>query len=151
MQGDVLYRGSSGFKRGAEIEGSAKLRDGRVINYAGQVAGEVRWKLTQNPWGDGARCPLVPLRAAAVDPVRIRLGSILFIDKTRAIRRPDGSAHDGFWYAVDTGGAIRGDRIDLFAGAGTSSMRLIQDAGIGHLEALRVELRGRIASCAEAR
>lgn len=133
MRGTVLHRGSPEFKRAADIEGSAKLADGRVINFAGKVGGEVRWKLTPNPWGDGARCPLAPLRAAAVDPARVRLGSILLIEKTRGIRRPDGTAHDGIWYAVDTGGAIRGDRIDLFAGAGKTSMSLIRKIGRAHV------------------
>ena len=31
---------------------------------------------------------------------------------------PGGGMHDGYWYASDTGGAIKGARIDLFTGPG---------------------------------
>lgn len=38
------------------------------------------------------------------------------------MRMPDGAIHDGYWYASDTGGAIKGQKIDLYTGHGRASM-----------------------------
>ena len=37
-------------------------------------------------------------------------------------RLADGSIHDGYWYVSDTGGAIKGEKIDLYTGSGRGSM-----------------------------
>lgn len=117
MEGRVLAHVSTAFKRAVSVEGSGKLRDGRMINYADKVGGEVRFFVTPNPWGNGAgTCPLVPFRTVAVDPKRIPLGALVRIDETAGMVLPDGSVHDGLWRAEDIGEVIRGDRIDLFVG-----------------------------------
>lgn len=59
-------------------------------------------------------------RAIAVDPRVIPLGSrvrIHFKDK-------DMQRYDGVYTAVDTGGAIQGNRIDLFAGEGAERLAM---------------------------
>ena len=72
---------------------------------------------------DASGCRVVAMRTAAVDRRTIPLRSIIFVPETVGLRMPDGSAHDGYWYASDTGGAIRGHRIDFFTGMNSSSMR----------------------------
>ena len=46
---------------------------------------------------------------------------MVFIKETVGLKMPDGQSHDGYWYASDTGGAIKGQRIDLYTGAGAGS------------------------------
>ena len=61
--------------------------------------------------------PLVPYRTIAVDRRRIKRGTVLFIPDLRGqIFYQDGLpfAHDGYVVATDTGGAIKGNHIDVF-------------------------------------
>ena len=50
---------------------------------------------------------------------------------------PDGSVHDGFWYASDIGGAIHAGRIDLFTGQGAGSMRPLMPLNLATLKVIR--------------
>jgi len=76
--------------------------------------------------GVGARdslgCRVVPMRTLAVDPTIIPRRTIVFIRETVGLAMPDGSRHDGLWYASDVGGAIKGAKIDLYTGSGRGSM-----------------------------
>ena len=71
---------------------------------------------------DSLGCPTVAMRTAAIDRTMIPRRTILYIKETVGMPMPDGSAHDGYWYASDIGGAIKGNRIDLFTGSGKGSM-----------------------------
>ena len=71
---------------------------------------------------DSLGCPTVAMRTAATDRTLVPRRSILFIKETVGMPMPDGSPHDGYWYASDVGGAIKGARIDLFTGSGRGSM-----------------------------
>jgi 3D (Asp-Asp-Asp) domain-containing protein len=140
LEGNVLARVSSGFKKSLLLEGTGKLLDGRVLNYAGKKDGSSRFHFTVHPWGRGVGdCALVPFHTVAVDPARIPLGSTVEIAETRGMKFPDGTLHDGLWRAEDIGGAIVGDRIDLFI-ADKSHRKVLADAGITHLKALTVSL-----------
>ena len=56
---------------------------------------------------------------------------------------PDGSRHDGFWYASDVGGAIKGEKIDLFTGHGSSSMKPLMPLNLAKLTVSKVgEFKG---------
>lgn len=73
-------------------------------------------------WGDGVNgFRLVPFRSAAVDKSSIPFGSVIFIPSLRGqrLQLPTGQSivHDGFLFAADTGGAIKGNHIDIFCGA----------------------------------
>jgi 3D (Asp-Asp-Asp) domain-containing protein len=87
---------------------------------------------------DAKGCTPVALRTAAVDRSVAPLGSLLFIKETVGVRMPDGSKHDGFWYASDTGGAIKGRRIDLYTGSGTASMSAIMKLNLATLTVAKV-------------
>ena len=54
---------------------------------------------------DSLGCKVVPMRTAAVDGVAVRRHTVLFIKETVGLPMPGGRAHDGYWYASDTGGA----------------------------------------------
>ncbi|MCR9136247.1 MAG: 3D domain-containing protein [Alphaproteobacteria bacterium] len=139
--GTILARVSRAFLEGAQIEGSAKLADGRVLNYHSKVGGEIRWSEVGSAYGLGrGACPLAPMRAVAVDPEVVPLNSLLEIEETIGMPLGDGNLHDGRWYAIDGGSAIQDDRIDLFTGLGKVSMQRVYDHGIKHLQPLTVRI-----------
>ena len=94
--------------------------------------------------GRGARdsmgCRVVAMRTMAVDPRVMPKGSVVFIKETVGLPMPGGRLHDGLWYASDTGGAIKGQRIDLFTGSGGASARGLLSHGLNlaHLTVTRV-------------
>jgi 3D (Asp-Asp-Asp) domain-containing protein len=71
---------------------------------------------------DSLGCKVVPMRTAAVDGIKVKRHSVLFIKETVGLPMPDGRLHDGYWFATDVGGGIHQGRIDLFTGQGRSSM-----------------------------
>lgn len=71
---------------------------------------------------DSLGCTTVAMRTAAVDPRIIAKRTILYIPETVGMKMPDGSLHDGYWYASDTGGGVKGQRIDLYTGSNRASM-----------------------------
>jgi 3D (Asp-Asp-Asp) domain-containing protein len=92
---------------------------------------------------DSLGCKVVAMRTAAVDPRLIRKHSVLFIKETVGMRMPNGSTHDGYWYASDTGGAIKGQRIDLYTGDGARSMGPARALNLASLTAVKVgEFKG---------
>jgi 3D (Asp-Asp-Asp) domain-containing protein len=89
---------------------------------------------------DSMGCRVVPMRTLAVDPKVVPRGTVVFIKETVGLPLPGGRTHDGLWYASDVGGAIKGDRIDLFTGAGAKSAKTIRASGLNlaHLTVTRV-------------
>ena len=82
---------------------------------------------------DSLGCKVVAMRTVAVDTKLIPRRTRPFIKETVGLPMPDGSKHDGFWYASDTGGAIKGEKIDLFTGHGSSSMRPLMALNLAKL------------------
>jgi 3D (Asp-Asp-Asp) domain-containing protein len=72
---------------------------------------------------DSLGCRPVAMRTVATDPRVIPRRTRLFIRETVGMRLADGTIHDGYWYASDTGGAIKGQRVDLYTGNGRVSMQ----------------------------
>jgi 3D (Asp-Asp-Asp) domain-containing protein len=92
---------------------------------------------------DSLGCKVVAMRTVAVDRDLIPRRSVLFIKETVGLRMPDGSTHDGYWYASDVGGAIKGKRIDLFTGRGAGSMSQMRGMNLATLSAVKVgEFKG---------
>ena len=127
----------------AAMEGSVRVQQGEsstTYNYAGTSAshhvncstyfgqniGYNKFRVAKGPFGDGVRdYILVPFRTIAVDPEHIPYGSVLFIPEARGqtIRLEDGrtAEHDGYFFAADTGRAIRGNHIDVYLGMTTEN------------------------------
>ena len=118
----------------------------------GSMPGAPGWNLKATLYHAGAKgvgnldalgCKVVAMRTAAVDRKTIPKGSILFIKETVGLKMPDGSTHDGYWYASDTGGAIKGKRIDLFTGFNSASMNPLKALNLATLTAVKVgEFKG---------
>jgi 3D (Asp-Asp-Asp) domain-containing protein len=124
---------SASFSDSICIEGSGKLRDGKVLNYASRCScgrpcptgGTVCYSVVDPnlfPWGKGNRNnPLEPFRSVAVDRNVIANGTILYIEQWDGVAIPSvnglgGFTHDGCFRADDVGGAVRGRHYDFFAG-----------------------------------
>ncbi|KQY70107.1 MULTISPECIES: 3D domain-containing protein [unclassified Brevundimonas] len=95
------------------------------------MQGDANWSARANLYhagGGGATgndslgCRPIAMRTVATDPRYIPRRTRLFIRETVGMRMSDGSIHDGYWYASDTGGAIKGQKIDLYTGHGRGSM-----------------------------
>lgn len=92
---------------------------------------------------DSLGCKVVAMRTLAVDKNVIPRRSVVFIKETVGLKMPDGASHDGYWYASDVGGAIKGQRIDLFTGRGAASMNAIKSLNLTTLSAVKVgEFKG---------
>jgi 3D (Asp-Asp-Asp) domain-containing protein len=87
---------------------------------------------------DSLGCKVVAMRTVAVDRHLIAPRSVLFIKETVGLKMPDGSAHDGYWYASDVGSAIKGQRIDLYTGSGAHSMAQARSLNLASLTAVKV-------------
>jgi 3D (Asp-Asp-Asp) domain-containing protein len=87
---------------------------------------------------DSLGCKVVPMRTLAVDKAIIPRRTVVFIKETVGLKMPDGQAHDGYWYASDVGGAIKGKRIDLYTGHGAASMKPMQKLSLATLTAVQV-------------
>jgi 3D (Asp-Asp-Asp) domain-containing protein len=116
--GTLIARVTPSFKRQLDIEGSARLRDGRIVNIHQKIDGSWRYMVARNaPFGlglDGYK--LIPYRTLAVDPEVIRPGTVLYLPALDGVRLPSGEIHDGFMFAHDEGQGIKGNRIDVFVG-----------------------------------
>ncbi len=96
---------------------------------------------------DSLGCKVVAMRTAAIDKNVIPRRTILFIQETVGMPLPDGGTHDGYWYASDVGGAIKGEKIDLFTGAGRSSMKPMMPLNLSELTVTKV---GQFKGCPPA-
>ena len=93
--------------------------------WAGAL-GRSRFKRSRGPFGEGVGSfDLVPYRTIAVDPATLPFGTVLYVPDARGVTvtLPDGTQvmHDGYFFAADTGGAIRPTHIDVFCGVATAN------------------------------
>jgi 3D (Asp-Asp-Asp) domain-containing protein len=148
----------------AAMEGSVQVvdRKGRVrmYDYAGvgdelqvdctpfykkhPAIGRSRFVLSKETYGSAARGRAVPFRTIAVDPRRIPPRSVVFIPAARGtvIQLPNGETaiHDGYFYAADVGGGIRGGHIDVFLGPrGKNPFPFVKSTKRGRFEAYIVD------------
>jgi 3D (Asp-Asp-Asp) domain-containing protein len=97
---------------------------------------------------DSLGCKLAPMRTVAVDPAVFPRHSVLFIKQTVGMKLPDGTLHDGYWYASDVGRAIKGLHVDLFTGITAKSMRAFQPLNLATVSAVKV---GTFEGCPSAK
>lgn len=121
---------SASFANAACIEGTARLNDGRLINYylPCSCGGPCHYcwselDAAQFPWGKGSQNnPLEPLRSWAADTGVIPFGTVVYVEEWDGLMLPDvdglgAYAHDGCFRADDVGGAISGTHVDFFTGS----------------------------------
>lgn len=128
------------------------LGDLMISALTGTLPGSIDWKLKATLYHAGAKgvgaldslgCKVVAMRTAAVDGLNVKRRTVLFIKETVGLPMPDGTTHDGFWYASDTGGAIKDGRIDLYTGDGKGSMKPLMPFNLATLTVSKVgEFKG---------
>jgi 3D (Asp-Asp-Asp) domain-containing protein len=120
-----LAKVTSQFARRLAMEGTGRLRDGRVINTAGACSCDGRcyyFPSKHKRWGVGvAKRALSPFRSVAVDPDHVAIGQMLYIPELEGLTMPGrkpwgGFVHDGCVVADDRGGNVRGQQLDFFTG-----------------------------------
>jgi len=128
-------------KRHLDLEGSLRLRDGRIVNVEEKVHGKFRYLVVRNaPFGIAMPgFKLIPYRTISIDPRRIKLGTVLYVPALAGIALPSGEVHDGFCFAHDTGQGIVGNRIEIFVGFEHDLDNALTRSGrIASFDALRV-------------
>lgn len=143
----------------AESAPAAAVRSdplGDLISTAlggGALPGSVEFKMRATMYHAGAKgirafdslgCKVAAMRTVAVDPKVIPRRTVIFIKETVGLPMPDGAKHDGYWYASDIGGAVKGLKLDLFSGVGAASMKAL---GGVDLSSLSVSTVGQFKGC----
>lgn len=82
----------------------------------------------------------MPYRTIAVDKTKFPIGTVLFIPSVvgKEIILPNGTKtlHDGYFFAADIGGDIKGNHIDVFTGLFKSTpLDFIKSKSSGTFEA----------------
>jgi 3D (Asp-Asp-Asp) domain-containing protein len=116
-------------------------------NPAVTGAGRNRYQMAKGPYGDGVKSFfLVPYRTIAVDKTEnpIPYGTVIYIPPARGqqLALPSGKqvVHDGYFFAADTGGAIKGPHIDVFTGIEDHSpFSFIKSVSTGIFEAFVID------------
>lgn len=70
----------------------------------------------------GAYWDIYPWYSIATDPTVIPPGTIVYITELDGLRLSNGETLNGYFVAADTGGAIKGNSIDVFVGAGETAL-----------------------------
>ena len=106
---------------------------------------KVLFKVSKGLYGEGAAgFILAPYRTIAVDKKVIPIGSVIYIPDARGITvtLPSGATatHDGYFFAGDTGGAIKDSHVDIFLGvAQKTPFPFVKSTSIGTFTAFLVQ------------
>ncbi|MBI2943233.1 MAG: hypothetical protein HYY25_03425 [Candidatus Wallbacteria bacterium] len=109
-------RVSAEFKRRLDVEGTAMLKDGHVLNVTSSrgVYDDVTQVATLG-YGSGGR-KLVPYRSIAVNRFAgmkgLKVGDRVFIPQAVGMKLPSGTRHDGYFRVDDVGSGVKG--IDIY-------------------------------------
>jgi len=130
MQGTVKVKRLNGKKTVYNYDGVAKKAQVKCGKYypkmpkrIKRVLGKTRFRLASGAYGDGTKNYILkPFRTIAVDKARIPYGTLIYIPSAKGVRfKFNGRRyrHDGYFFAADTGGAIKNRHIDVFLGNNT--------------------------------
>ncbi len=117
--GNLLAMAPTAFVKASRMNGTVKTLSGKALNCVGKCPhspyGCFRQLDSSYPNGQGAAGRnLDPYQSIAVDPTVIALGTRVYAKELDGLALPDGTTHDGWLLADDTGGAIKGKHIDFF-------------------------------------
>jgi hypothetical protein len=129
--GRLIARVAPAFRRQLDAEGTARLRDGRVVSLDQKVDGQFRYLVVANaPFGIGAPgYKLLPYRTVSANPKRVRLGAVLYLPALIGIKLPNGEIHDGFCFVHDTND---GASLGIFVGFDRDGQGPLSHLAAGH-------------------
>ena len=129
MEGAILIASKQGDEKTYNYEDSnsnknvdcVKILDIKKNKENFRALGHSRFFLSDGKYGKGVtNYNLVPYRTIAVDDKYIKYGTVIYIPKARGTKvvLPSGKTiiHDGYFFAGDTGGAIKKHHVDFFYG-----------------------------------
>lgn len=135
-----LAKVTKGFAKDLAMEGTGKLADGRLLNWAGRCGkGRPKYRVVEAAWGLGVgNRPLAPFRSIATDPAVIATGTTVYVAELDGVTMPGAEpwgafVHDGCVEAVDIGGRIRDRHIDFFAGTRAAYRSLDRQLALTHV------------------
>ncbi|OUR98522.1 hypothetical protein A9Q84_03675 [Halobacteriovorax marinus] len=146
MEGSVSIKFPEGLQRTYNYAGTTteQVDCSRYFGKDFPKTNKVRFKSARSRWGDGISIySLVPFRSIAVDPKIIPFGSVIFIPAAKGAQFHwvgKSIVHDGYFFAADKGGAIRGNHIDVFTGNSRShSFSFIKNKKSGSFQAIIID------------
>ena len=121
MEGSVHVTKLDGTEETYNYAGTTNSFNIDCSSYFSHKLGKTKFAKAKGAFGDGVRgYKLNPFRTIAVDRNNIAYGKVVYIPSARGdeIKLPDGSIayHDGYFFAGDTGGAIKNKHVDVFIG-----------------------------------
>lgn len=146
-----LAKVAKSFAKDLAMEGTGKLRDGRLLNWVGRCAkGQPKYRVldASAPWGLGVGDRrLAPFRSIATDPKVIATGAKVYVAELDGVTMPlvapgvttpgtepwGGFVHDGCVEAVDIGGRINQQHIDFFTGTRAAYRSLDRQLALTHV------------------
>lgn len=122
MNGEPRTLNYGGLRTQSQVDCAAILKIDPAKKPWIRRTGQSYFNAATGTYGDGVRgYRLIPFRTIAVDNKTVPYGTVIFIPKARGtpITLPSGLVvnHDGYFFAADTGGAIKNSHIDVFCGA----------------------------------
>ncbi len=121
LEGSVVIKSADGSKTLYNYHVSNELSPVDCSSLFSHDVSKTKFKISKTRFGEGIlNYQLVPFRSIATDQLIIPAGTILYIPeaKGKIIPLPSGDKliHDGYFFAVDRGGAIKDNHIDVFTG-----------------------------------
>lgn len=121
MEGSVRVKNLRGVSRTYNYAGVSSASPVSCKRYWSHNTSRTKFRIANGLFGDGVRSyKLVPFRTIAVDRRYFPYGSVFYIPSAvgTKIKLPNGKtvSHDGYFFAGDTGGAIKTNHIDVFIG-----------------------------------
>ncbi|WP_286939553.1 3D domain-containing protein [Achromobacter sp. UBA4530] len=121
MNGKLRTLNYGGTRTDAQVDCAAVLGIDPAIKPWITKTGHSYFRAAVGKYGDGgSNYRLIPFRTVAVDKNVFPFGTVFFIPDAKgvSVTLPSGRVvyHDGYFFAADTGGAIKGNHIDVFCG-----------------------------------
>ena len=122
------------FAKAIQMQGSGRLRDGRIVQYRGRCRYRRRFCLRirlinrhHYPMGVGAAgIALKSFRSLATDRRYFAFRTRVYIPSLGRLLRKRGKRHNGCFVVHDRGGGIRGAKLDLFVGSRRNFRRYLK-------------------------
>ena len=122
LQGSVITIDSNGERTTYNYAGRTQAHKVDCSMYWSYKSSTTKFSIARGQYGDGVKgYKLVPYRTIAVDRKTIAYGNVVYIPSAvgNEVILPNGekAIHDGYFFAGDTGSAIKKKHIDVYIGS----------------------------------